>query len=200
MSIKNPYKNFIAHIQRHVDLTEDDIDKILSRSHHKTYLKGQYIGQEGEIARTQTFILEGSARTFYLDSKGNEHIFAFGIDDWWVGDITSFTSQTPAEFNVQCLDKCHVVQITYENMEALYEEVPKMERYFRIIVGKAYGSVAKRIVRNHALSAKERYLNFMERYPNIVQRVPQYMIASYLGVTKEFLSSLRKQITKEQKS
>ena len=199
MSTVTQFYSFIEHINRHVELTEEEVEKILIRSNPKIFLKGQYIGQEGEVARTQTFIVEGCARTFYLDNKGNEHIYAFGIDDWWVGDINSFITQSPAEFNVQCMDKTKAIQINYENMESLYLEVPKMERYFRIIIGKAYASMAKRIVRNHSLPAKERYLNFTNRYPKIVQRVPQYMIASYLGITKEFLSNIRKQIAEESK-
>ena len=128
------------------------------------------------------------------------NIVAFGIEDWWVGDICSFTTQSSAEFNTQCLDKTTVIQISYNDLEQLFKDIPKLERYFRIIIQKAYGNMSKRIVRNHSMSAKERYLFFIKSYPNIAQRVPQYMIASYLGITKEFLSSIRKQIINEPKS
>jgi len=144
--------------------------------------------------------ISGKARTFYLDEEGNEHIVAFGIENWWVGDICSFSEQTPANFHVQCLEKTKVVQIPYQAMEELYETVPKLERFFRLILQKAYGNMSKRIIRNHALSARERYLLFLEEHPDIAQRVPQYMIASYLGITKEFLSTIRKQIVHKSKS
>lgn len=194
------FDSILKHIQQKVSLTEEEETILVTKLKRRTYPKGQYIVQGGDVCKYQTFILSGKVRTFYLDDNGNEHIVAFGIEDWWVGDICSFTTQTPAEFNTQCLEETTVVQITYEDMEQLYEEIPNLERYFRIIIQKAYGNVSKRIVRNHSMSAKERYLLFVETYPEIVNRVPQYMIASYLGITKEFLSTIRKQITEEAKN
>jgi CRP-like cAMP-binding protein len=190
----------LTHIKKGIKLTESEEAQLLSKVKQRTYLKGQYILQAGDVCRFQTFIISGKVRTFYLDHSGNEHIVAFGIENWWVGDICSFATQTPAEFNTECLEKTIVLQISYENMEQLYNEVPKFERYFRIIIQAAYGNMSKRLVRNHSMSAKERYLLFINSYPEIAQRVPQYMIASYLGITKEFLSHIRKQISEEAKS
>ena len=190
----------IHNIKDKVILNENETAILASKLKQRTYLKGQYIVQEGDTYKYQTFIISGKVKTFYLDKDGNEHIVAFGVENWWVGDICSFTTQTPAEFNTQCLEKTTVVQISYNDMEELYRTIPKLERYFRIIIQKAYGNVTKRIVRNHSMSAKERYLLFTESYPEIAQGVPQYMIASYLGVTKEFLSRMRKQMADEAKS
>ncbi len=192
--------SIIKHIEKIIPLSETEIPLLKARLKPRTFLKGQYIVQEGNVCKYQTFILSGKVRTFYLDDKGSEHIVAFGIENWWVGDICSFTTQTPAEFNSECLEKTSVLQISYEDMEQLYKDVPGMERYFRLIIQKAYGNMSKRIVRNHSMSARERYMIFLETYPQIVDRFPQYMIASYLGVTREFLSSIRKQITDEAKS
>ena len=191
---------FLAQINKKVTLTKEEESILVSQLKPRTYLKGQYLAQEGDVYRYQNFVISGKVRTFYLDDNGNEHVVAFGIENWWVGDICSFTTQTPAEFNTQCLEKTTVVQISYEAMEQLYKDIPKLERYFRIVIQKAYGYVTKRIVRNHSMSAKERYLLFTKSYPEIAQRVPQYMIASYLGITKEFLSRMRKQMTDEAKS
>lgn len=190
----------LTHIKKDIKLTESEEVILMSKVKQRIYLKGQYILQAGDICRFQTFIIAGKVRTFYLDNNGNEHIIAFGIENWWVGDICSFATQTPAEFNTQCLEKTTVIQISHENMERLYFEIPKLERYFRIIIQAAYGSMSKRVIRNHSMTAKERYLLFINTYPEIAQRVPQYMIASYLGITKEFLSHLRNQISKEAKS
>lgn len=194
------FENFLKHIKQKIKLTDNEEAILVAKLKHRTYLKGQYIVQEGDIDKYQTFIVSGKVRTFYLDDKGFEHIIAFGIENWWIGDICSFTTQTPAEFNTQCLEKTTVIQIPYSHMEQLYIDIPKLERFFRLIIQKAYGNMSMRIVRNHSMSAKERYLLFIKSYPNIAQRVPQYMIASYLGITKEFLSSIRKQITNEAKS
>lgn len=190
----------LTHIKKDIKLTESEEVILMSKVKERIYLKGQYILQADDICRFQTFIIAGKVRTFYLDNNGNEHIISFGIENWWVGDICSFATQTPAEFNTQCLEKTTVIQISHENMERLYFEIPKLERYFRIIIQAAYGSMSKRVIRNHSMTAKERYLLFINTYPEIAQRVPQYMIASYLGITKEFLSHLRNQISKEAKS
>jgi len=193
-------KKLLLHINEKVSLTEQEELTLTSKLKQRTYLKNQYIVQEGDIYKYQTFILNGKVRTFYLDDNGNEHIVAFGIENWWIGDICSFATQTPAEFNTQCLEKTTVVQISFADMEELYRDLPKLERYFRLVIQSAYGNMSKRIVNNHAMSAKERYLLFTESYPDIAQRVPQYMIASYLGITKEFLSTIRKQLASEAKS
>ncbi len=188
---------FLEYLSRYVELSPAEESLLVSKLKRRNYLKGQYLVQGGEIDRFQNFIVTGLVRTFYLDEKGNEHIVALGIENWWVGDICSFSTQTPAEFNTQCLAPTTVIQISYPDMQQLYLEIPKLERFFRLIIQKAYGNMAKRLVRNHALPAKERYLLYIEEYPEIFNRVPQYLIASYLGITKEFLSSLRKQIAQE---
>jgi len=193
-------KIFLDYLNQYIQLTPEEEVIISSKVKQRTYLKGQYILQGGDVYKYQTFILSGKVRTFYLDDNGNEHIISFGIENWWVGDLCSLTEQTPADFNVQCLERTQVVQIFHEDMEWLYKEVPAMERFFRLLLQKAYTTMSKRIVRNHSLSAKDRYLLFLKEYPAIAQRVPLYMIASYLGITKEFLSTIRKQIATDTKS
>lgn len=122
----------------------------------------------------------------------------FSIEDWWTSDLGSFITQTPADFNVQCIENTQLIQFTNDNLEELYNQIPKLERLFRKIVERAFIASQKRIIRNFSLSAKERYLIFKDSYPNIEQRVPQYMIASYLGITKEFLSKIKSQVIQNQ--
>ena len=188
---------FLTYLKRYIILTPAEENILLEKLKHRKYLKGQYIVQEGDICRYQTFVVKGKTRTFYLDEQGKEHIVMFGIENWWTGDLGSFITQKPADFNVQCLSNTEVIQISYQNAEQLYKEIPKIERFFRILIQNAYVNTQKRIVRNYSLSARERYILFCEEYPEIVQRVPQYMIASYLGITKEFLSHIRKQIANQ---
>ena len=118
----------------------------------------------------------------------------FAIENWWTGDLGSFITQTPADYNIQSLENSVLTQIYYEDLEQLYIQIPKLERFFRIIIQKALVTSQKRIINNFSLPAKDRYLKFREQYPQIEQRVPQYMIASYLGITKEFLSKIRNQL------
>ena len=133
-----------------------------------------------------------------MDTEGQEHIVMFSIEDWWTSDLGSFITQKPADFNVQCIENTQLIQFSYDNLEELYIEIPKFERLFRKIIERAFVASQKRIVRNFSLDAKERYKIFKTTYPRIDQRVPQYMIASYLGITKEFLSKIKSQLINEQ--
>ncbi len=196
----DPLLLFFTALRRYIELRSEEEVELASYVKQRTYLKGQYICQAEDICRYQTFIVSGLTRTFHLDANGSEHIISFGMENWWVGDLCSFASQTPADFNVHCLEKTEVVQISYQNLEKLYQLNPKMERFFRLIIQNAYIKSQQRIVRNHSLTAKERFVLFSQEYPPLLQRVPQYMIASYLGITKEFLSSIRNQMAKEPRS
>lgn len=150
--------------------------------------------QQGDVCNTVNFIISGCTKTFYADAEGQEHIVMFAVEDWWTSDLGSFITQNPADFNTQCLENTQVVQFTYKALQELYEEVPKFNQLFRIITERAYVASQKRIIRNFSLSAKERYLIFKDTYSEIDKRVPQYMIASYLGITKEFLSKIKSQL------
>ena len=192
------HSSFLEYIEKFIDLTEEEKTLLLSTVNVRTYLKNQYIVQQGDVCQSANFILSGCTKMFYLDSEGQEHVVMFSIENWWSSDLGSFTTQTPADFNVQCLEKTQLVQFTYNNLQKLYQEIPKLERLFRQIVERALVASQKRIIQNFSLDAKERYKIFRATYPKIDQRVPQYMIASYLGITKEFLSKIKSQIIHEQ--
>jgi CRP-like cAMP-binding protein len=156
--------------------------------------------QNGNVCRYESFVLKGCLKTFYIDNEGQEHIVQFAIENWWTADLSSFLTQTPACYNVLCLENCELAQITFPDLEELYLAIPKLERFFRIIIQKAYIAAQQRIVNNFSMAAKDRYVQFRKQYPEIDQRVPQYMIASYLGITKEFLSKIRHQLIQEGES
>jgi CRP-like cAMP-binding protein len=160
----------------------------------RKFLKGQFVVQNGDTCKYESFVLSGSLKTFYIDNEGQEHIVMFAVENWWTADLGSFISQSPADFNVQCLENSILAQVRFEDLQQLYLDIPKLERFFRIIIEKAFVSSQKRVINNFSLPAKDRYLKFREQYPQIEQRVPQYMIASYLGITKEFLSKIRNQL------
>ncbi|MFI0431162.1 Crp/Fnr family transcriptional regulator [Mariniflexile sp. HMF6888] len=188
----------LKYISNYIDLTPNEIAILESKITVRKYLKGQYIVQQGDICKYECFVLSGCTKTFYIDKEGQEHILMFSIEDWWTSDMGSFITQTPADFNVQCLENSELVMFSYDIIEDLYREIPKLERFFRQIIEKAFVASQKRIVRNFSLSAKEQYLYFRDQYPLIEQRIPQYMIASYLGITKEFLSKIKSQLILEQ--
>ena len=187
-------KPLFEYICRYVPLTAEDEAILAPRVKIRKYLKGQFVVQNGDICRVESFVLSGCLKTFYIDDEGQEHIVMFAIENWWTADLGSFITQTPADYNVQCIENSVLAQLNFDDLEHLYLQLPKLERFFRIIVQKAYVAAQKRLINNLSLPAKERYLQFREQYPLVEQRVPQYMIASYLGITKEFLSKIRSQV------
>tara|TARA_R110002050_G_scaffold24083_2_gene64219 strand:+ start:11582 stop:12175 length:594 start_codon:yes stop_codon:yes gene_type:complete len=184
----------LKYISKHIDLAKEETTFLESKVTIRKYLKGQFILQQGDICKYGCFILSGCTKTFYVDKEGQEHIIMFGIEDWWASDMGSFITQTPADFNVQCIENTEVVMFFHDVNEELYSEIPKLERFFRQITERAFVASQKRIVRGFSLTAKEQYLFFREQYPKIEQRIPQYMVASYLGITKEFLSKIKSQL------
>ena len=185
----------LEYLARYIFLTTEEAGIVASKFKVRKYRKGQFVVQNGDVCRSESFVLSGSLKSFYIAEDGQEHIVMFAIEGWWTADLGSFITQTPADYNVQCLENCILAQINHEDLEHLYLEVPKIERFFRIIIQKAYVATQKRVINNLSLTARERYLKFCEEYPQLEQRVPQYMIASYLGITKEFLSKIRSSST-----
>lgn len=188
------FRNF----SRYVSLTETEKEIVQTVFAHKKFRKRQYILQEGQISRYENFVTKGLTRTYEVDEKGQEHVVLFGPEDWWVGDLYSFLSETPTACNIDCLEDTEVLQMSKSGQEYLFQEVPKLERFFRILVQNAYVAAMGRISSSLKKSSSERYEEFIRKYPHIDQRVPNHQIASYLGVTPQSLSRIRNQnITKK---
>lgn len=182
------------HINKFISLTEEEELLLSSKINTRKFLKNQFVVQNGDVCRFESFVISGALKTFFIDEEGHEHIVSLSIEDWWVSDMDSFISRQPAQLNVQCIEPSVLAQLSYEDLQYLYIAIPKLERFFRVIIQNGFIAAQKRIISNHSLPAKERYVAFVQRYPAIEQRVPQYMIASYLGITKEFLSKIRQQL------
>ena len=187
----------LKYINRYIDLSQQEISILSEHVKIRDYLKGQFIVQQGDVCKYESYVISGCAKTFFIDQEGNEHVVMFAIENWWTADLGSFIAQQPADYNVQCMEKTQVAQFSHESLEQLYTQIPKLERFFRIIIQNAFVASQKRVVRNLSLTAKERYLIFRKQYPDIEQRVPQYLIASYLGITKQFLSKIRAELIME---
>ena len=189
---------FIDYINKYVNLTKDEEVKLLSKVSYRKYLKGQFVVQQGDVCKNSGFVISGCTRTFFVNEEGEEHIVMFSIENWWASEIGSFVTQTPSDYNVQCIENTELIQLSYLNQEALFIEIPKLERFFRLILERAFVASQKRIVKSFSLPAKEQYLQFRLQYPELEQRIPQYMVASYLGITKEFLSKIKNHLSLEQ--
>jgi CRP-like cAMP-binding protein len=178
---------------RKVILNEGELEILKSLFSYKKFRKNQYLLQEGNISGHEIFVIKGLTRTYEVDDKGQEHVLFFGPEDWWVGDLYSFLSETPSRYNIDCLEETEVLQISKQNLNILYEEVPKMNQYFRILFQNAFMTTTQRVGASLSKSALERYQEFKLKYPHIEQRLPNHQIASFLGITPQSLSRIRRQ-------
>lgn len=185
------YDTILKYVARYIELTPEETDIFTSLLTPRKVRKRQYLVQSGDICKAENFVVNGCLRSFYVDEKGEEYISQFAIEDWWITDLNSFLTQTPANYYVEALENSEVLQISYEAYHELLSRIPKFDRFFRIIIQKAYVATQQRIISTMSKTSEERYLEFVAHYPNIEQRVPQYMVAAYLGFTPEFLSKIR---------
>lgn len=160
----------------------------------KKLRKRQYILQQDDICKNLVFVENGILRSYSLDERGNEHIIQFALEGWWISDIYSFLTGETSTYNIDAIEDSELLLITNSALEQLYVQVPKFERYFRLLTQSNMIAMQKRLTCTLSSSAEEKYLQLLNSYPNIVSRVPQHMIASYLGLTPETLSRVRKKI------
>lgn len=180
-------------ISKHVNLSLEERKLFETFWTEKTLDKGDYLLRNGETCRTDNYVVSGALKAFYINSeKGREEILYFSIDDWWACDIDSFQKQKPSIYNIQALEKTELLQISHYSFEEMLTQIPKLEKYFRIILESYLGTLQRRIIENNVFDAEQRYFEFLEKYSKIADKVPQYLIASYLGISAEFLSRIRK--------
>lgn len=188
-----PYESILKNIAKHINLNKEEIDFFAAHITAKELPKRTILLKEGQVCKTLSYVDTGVLRAYHIDKDGRESTIMFAIDDWWITDMYCFLNETPAMMNIEAMEDSRVFQITKENLEKLYIHIPKFERFFRILLQNAYTREQLRIIENLSLSAKERYDNFLSRYPAIAKLVTQKQIASYLGITPEFLSAVRRQ-------
>jgi len=183
------YENIDANILKCVNLSNEELDFFHSLLDYKFIKKKTILFKENENSYYEAYIKKGVVRTYFIDENGNETNLIFALEDWWFGNTIS-----SSYLNIQTLEDCEVFIITKENKEKLFEKVPKFERVFRLMIEKHLAYTQKRLVNNSIQNAEEKYLDFLNRYPNLSQRIPQHYIASYLGISAEFLSKTRKKM------
>lgn len=184
----------IDYFERLIPLNEEEKLVIEDIFKERRIKRKQFILQEGEICNQNTFIIEGCFRSYTVDEKGKEHNLQFAIENWWVGDIGSFHSEKPSKLNIEAIENSIILQCKKEDQLKLFVKYPKFNRIFRVLAENAIVSMQNRILQNISSSAEERYLDFVERFPHFFNRISNVQIASYLGVTPEFLSAIRKKV------
>ena len=157
----------------------------------KKIKKRQFLDQPGFISRYRNYVAQGAFRSYFVDEEGKEHTVQIAIDDWFVSDFYSYITQTPATLFVEALEDSIILQMEYEAVEQLCHNMHSLSEYFRISTEKAFAFSRNRALSNLSKTAEDRYIEFLERYPTIIDRVPQYIVASYLGMSAEFLSKIR---------
>jgi CRP-like cAMP-binding protein len=181
-------------IERHIQLSDAEFNYFTSLLHTKRLRKKQFLLEEGGVCNHECFVNSGCLRMYKLNEKGQEHIIQFAVTDWWICDQYSFLTSEPSEYFIDALEESEVLLIEKTRLEQLYVRVPMFERFFRIAFQNSYVALQRRIMAGLSQTAEEKYLNFIKRYPALEQKMPQHQIASYLGITPESLSRIRKQL------
>ena len=182
------------HINKFTQVSDDEFEEIIKFFDTKKVSKKENLLEEGQICRHHYFVLDGLLRKFFINEKGVEQTTEFAIETWWLTDNFAYERKVPTEFYIQAVEESTVIYVTENNQEQLLKEFPVMERYFRFVYQRAYAAAQKRIQFLFSLSKEEFYFQAIKNHPEFVQRVPQYLIASYLGFTPEYLSEIRKKL------
>nr|WP_321409948.1 Crp/Fnr family transcriptional regulator [uncultured Carboxylicivirga sp.] len=181
-----------SHIKNYVELSETEEQLLAKYIKPLSIRKKEHILSNGQVCRSLYFVEKGCLRMYFINSKANEQITQFAIEGWWLTDYNSFVEKQPSEYNIQSIEASKVISIDIQQFDNLLKELPQLERYFRIIMQKNLAASQLRTKYLYEMSKEEFYLHFSTSFPQFVQRVPQYMIASYLGLTPEYVSELRK--------
>src|ERR1700744_1269724 len=178
-------------IEKHIHLNEDEKSIFLSHLQPRHFKRKEFVLSDGEICKYSFFVTGGCLRGYTVDKNGNEHVLSFAPPGWWIADMYSLFSQKPGILNIEALEDTEVIVLSKVNQEKLYTEVPKFERFYRILAENSLVANQQRVIDNLSLTAEERYNLFCKRYPTLIDHLPQKQIASYIGVTPEFLSRMR---------
>lgn len=187
----------LTQINRHVSLDERESLYFSSLLIHAKIKQGDYLEKVGIITQNFIHVESGCLMSYYTDKEGDDHVIQFATTGWWTGDLQSFTKQQPAIYSTRALADSSVFYLLKTDMDQLLEKYPKFERYFRILFQNSLITHQDRIVQNFSDTAEDRYEHFGQKYPSLEQYVPLKYIASYLGITPEFLSKIRRRQTKK---
>ncbi|MBI4429872.1 MAG: Crp/Fnr family transcriptional regulator [Ignavibacteriales bacterium] len=186
-----------SHIKKRIQITEKEFALLSKYFSPKKLRKKQFFLQEGDVCKHLAFVNEGCLREYSVDHKGEEHIIQFAIKDWWISDLNSYLSGAVSTHNIDAMQESEILVLEKEARDKMLEAVPKMERFFRLLLEANHVATHRRINESLSASAEERYLRFLKTYPALVEQIPQGQIASYLGITPQSLSRIRKELSQK---
>jgi CRP-like cAMP-binding protein len=192
-----PINQLFSNFTNYLPLNEQEKDDLAQRVTERRIKRRQFILQEGDLCNHYTFVVEGCFKIYHIDKKGNEHNLQFVAENDWIMELDSFYSQRPSRVYIEAIEPSAIFQIKRADLYYLFTNHPKFDRNFRVIVENRYVELENRVLQSISSTAEERYLSFLQQYPQLSLRLPNKQIASYLGITPEFLSKVRKEIVKK---
>ena len=181
-------------INSHIFLTNGEMEDFCNLFQNKIIKKKYFLLREGEVCRFEGFVTKGILRVYHIDKTGAEQILYFAIENWWITDIDSFTTEMPSQLYIEALEDSEVLLISKKDKEFAYTNLPKIEKLFRVMTQKTHVALQRRMIDNLSKTADQRYLDFIKKYPQLHQRLSNLQIAAYLGISHEFLSKIRNKI------
>ena len=186
--------SLIKYFSNYFPLNSKECDELMSRFTERKVKRRQFILQQGDVCNHFTFVVSGCLKMYAADKNGKEHNIEFSAENDWIIDLSSFYSQKPGQLYIEAIEPTIVLQIKHDDLLNLYINYHKFDRNFRIIIEKKYIELQNRVLQNISSTAEDRYEFFLKQYPNLSNRLPNTQIASYLGITPEFLSTIRKSL------
>lgn len=180
-----------------IPLSKEEIELVTEKFHPRLYRKKQYVLQEGDVCTQFNFVVRGCLRMYKIDEGGNVHTLQFASENNWINDLGSFHQIKPSALNIDALEDTVVLQISHAELISLYISAPKFDRIFRVLIENGFIRLQDRLLQNISSTAEERYLSFLEVYPHLSNRLSQVQIASFIGITPEFLSKLRNKLSRQ---
>ena len=187
----------LENINKIVSLTPEEEQLILTQVEVKHYKAKSLLLKAEEVSRNTYFVQRGVVRSFTINDQIIEHVLHFACEGWWIGDMYSYIAEKPGNLFIEVVEDAELIRISKENHQILYQEIPKLECFFRILVENSLVAHQERLMDNMSLTAEERFEKFCSKYPTLIQRVPQKQIASYIGVTPEFFSKMKARLLKK---
>ncbi|AZA83481.1 hypothetical protein C1637_15525 [Chryseobacterium lactis] len=181
-------------ISRYIELSEEEFRQFAEPFELKKFKKKETVLKEGDYCLFEGFVLNGCFKVYYLNENGFEQALYFAVEGWWITDIDSLINHVPSILNIEALEDSEVLMISKKDKDFLYETMPQIEKLFRIMNQQSSVALQRRILSLTGKTADKRYLEFLEKYPGLEQRLTQQQVASYLGITHEFLSKIRKKL------
>lgn len=179
----------------HVNLSENELEEFCGLFKHQHFKKKEFFLRAGQTCRFEGFVTKGLFRVYHIDANGFENVLYFAIENWWITDIDSFTNQKPSQLFIEAIEDSEVLVISKKDKEFAYQNMPKVEKLFRVMTQKTHVALQRRMIDNLSKTAEQRYVEFSEKYPQLIQRLSNIQIAAYLGITNVFLSNIRKKIS-----